>query len=648
MPRPRRSSTCALILLATWLAYAERAPASDPNDLPEIALAPRRLETPIEQVAGSVTIIGREEIERKQKRTVAELLEEVPGLNVVQLGGLGKQTSVFTRGSESNHTLVLLDGIEITDPSLPGGSFDYAHLLTQNVERIEVLRGPQSALYGSDAIGGVINIVSRRGGGPPGVETWSEAGAFNTFQHTVGAHGSGRRAHYSFGYSHLRTRGFNTTPDRLDGGDEDNYTNGSLSTRLGWQPTDDLALGLAGHLIDTQNEGDDFAADDPDLDGETRQLFLRGELRHDSFDGRWTQKLGIGLTDHDRNDTDRPNPLDPNSSNTSHSGRRLKLDWQSDLRLSKHHALTAGVETERETVDSRSEFRSKYPSFVSRVNESGRSSAVWMQEQFGFADRLFGSVGVRLDHHDEFGSHTTYRGGIVYLHDTGTKIRGSIATGFKAPGFDELFGAARVGGFPAVVPNADLDPEKSVGWEVGLEQDLLAGRVRLGTTFFRTKIRNLIESVFDPVLFVSSMRNLNRAEIQGFESFLHAQLDERLWIRLDHSYLSAENDETNEDLRRRPKHKITARIEGRPIPETTLSLGAIYIGPRKEMDFTVFPSPRVTRGGYTVVNLAATYDLSSRWTLFGRIDNLFDRKYEDVLTYAAPKFSGYAGVVARF
>lgn len=632
-----RLGLCAA--LAVSFLSTVRASGADASD---VVFAPRRLEIPVEQVAASITVIGREEIERKQWRTLAQALEEVPGVNVVQSGGPGKLTSVFMRGTNSGHTLVLMDGIELTDPSLPNPGFDVGHFLTENVERIEVLRGPASSLYGSEAIGGVINIVTRKGEGRPSASAWGEVGAYNTSQGAVGLRGAGRLGNYSLDYSTLHTRGFSVTPSRLGGHERDGYDNRTLSGRLGLRPMDDLELDLFGRFIDTETELD-AAPDDPTSEEKTSQLFLRAEGRLARAGGRWRQTFGASLTDHDRDDSNPAEPGDPDSSNGGSDGTRLAFDWKHDVRINADHLLTLGMETERESVDANAEFRSAFGSFESRTHESTRTSAVFAQEQFSFGDRLFGTAALRLDHHDDFGSHTTYRLAAAYLHrETGTKLRGSVGTGFKAPPLADLYGTAQIGSFPVFRGNPDLEPEKSVGWEIGVEQALLQGHVRLGTTYFHSRIRDLIE--FTPAF--DSKENRERAEIYGLESFIHAELTERLSLRLDHTYTMAEDDETGEDLLRRPKHKITGSAELRALDRVLLSASAIYIGPRKDIDAVTFD--RKTLGGFTVVNVAATVTVSHGWRVFGRIDNLFDKDYEDPDGFATAGFAGYVGVGAEF
>ena len=251
---------------------------------------------------------------------------------------------------------------------------------------------------------------------------------------------------------------------------------------------------------------------------------------------------------------------------------------------------------------------------------------------------------MRLDHHDEFGSQLTYRFASAYVIPSfGTRIHGSVATAFKAPSLDELYGASSFFGSLAFRGNPDLDPEKSHGWEIGVEQPLFGDRVRLGVTYYHQRIRDLIEFVFGSP---STVKNVAEAQIHGFESFASLRISHRLRVRIDHTYTSAENRETGEDLLRRPSHKINLNAEARPIDPVTLSLGIVYVGHRKDVDAVTFG--RKSSGGYTVTNVAATLQLTPRWGLFGRIDNLFDRQYEDPDGFESPGFAGYVGLKAEY
>jgi vitamin B12 transporter len=598
------------------------------------------METPLNQVAGSVTLIEREEMERRGWRTLADALNEVPGMHAVQSGGVGTLTSFFMRGTNSNHTLILLDGFEISDPSF-GNLFDGAHLLTENVERIEVLRGPQSTLYGSEALGGVINVVTRAGEGSAKASFWGEAGAHNTVQQAIAV----RAKNFSISFSNLHSGGFTAFAEDLGGHERDGYDNRTLSVRLAFDLGDRVSLDLTGRFIDTDLEVD-RVLDDERSRGATRQLLLGAQVSLDVIPDRWAQRLRLSLIDHDTKNRAEPSSVSVTDARSTGDGRRAMIEWLHDLYVLDGHTTTIGLVSENESIESRTTNISPFSAFQSRAHARAQTNAVFVQDQFVLGDRLSGSLGIRLDHHDDFGSHASYRVTAAYVDPTtGTRLRGSVGTAFKAPTLSDLFveSVFSLGGFDSLfVGNPNLDPEKSFGFEAGVDQSLFAGRVRLGVTYFQNRIRDLITTTPD----FSTLENISKVKTDGFESYISVSVTPRLDFRADHTYTSAENRDTGRELLRRPSHKLAARLEVRPVEAATLSLGVIYTGHRKDIDALSFG--RKSLPGYTVTRLAATYRIGERWKLFGRLENVFDRKYADPDGFQSPGFAGYFGLSAEF
>jgi vitamin B12 transporter len=612
-----------------------------------LVVTPNRMETPVEQVTGSVTVIGRAEIERRGWRTLPEALSEVPGLGVVQLGGPGGQTSLFTRGTESDHTLILVDGMEISDPANPGTVFDAAHLLTEGIERIEVLRGPQSTLYGSHALGGVVNVITRRGEGEPGASGWTEFGGMGSSQLGLRTYGTSEGTRWSLGYGQLHTRGISARDEELGGSERDGYDNRSLDGRFDVDLDDGLGLQFSGRLIDSELELDAFADDESYL-ADTRQLLLRAEGHAALADGLWHPRLAISLADHDRQDHNRADPISSEVARSSFDGRRTKLEWLNDLYFTRDQVLTLGAESERESMQSRDDYASAGFTSNSRVHDAARTNALFAHHQLLFGDRIVATLGVRADDHEEFGSALTYRAGAAYaLPRTNTRLRASLGTGFKAPSLTDLYGNSSLdfGGFPSrFLGNPELDPERSRGWEIGIEQPLAGDRLRLGTAYFSNRIRDLIEFAFLPS-GDSTLQNVSSARTHGFESFAAFALAPRLSLRIDHTALVAEDDD-GEDLKRRPGHQLSARLELSPLDRVTLSLGARYVGEREDFDFNTGADR--TLDDYTVAGIAASWEPRKGLRIFGRIDNLFDRDYDDPHGYESRPFTGYVGVSTGF
>src|SRR2546421_2278427 len=347
----------AILLAAPFICRAQDATSSalsnSEAESAGIVVSATRIETPVNEIGSSVTLISAEEIERNQRRTLPDALQTVPGLNIVQTGGPGGKTSVFMRGSNSNHTKVFIDGVDANDPS-QDGVFDFGQVLTSDMERVEVLRGQQSSLYGSDAIGGVVNIVTKKGEGPPQFTGRLEGGSFGTFNQSASVRGSVSRFNYSFNVAHFLADDTPVTPlDLLPPGRKrinDSYENTTVSTKLGLDVTDTFGFDFAGRYTDSTLffTGDDFsffpsvpAASQSEQNA--RQFFGRGEGHLVLFDGAFKNRFGVGYTNY-RTTIQAPDTgfgLPPENIN---HGDRLKFDWQGNIELSKGQVLVLGVE----------------------------------------------------------------------------------------------------------------------------------------------------------------------------------------------------------------------------------------------------------------------------------------------------------------
>src|ERR1700674_1144111 len=353
----------AVLLAAPFLCRAQDAASSALSnsevETERIVVSATRIETPVNEIGSSVTLISAEEIERNQRRTLPDVLQTVPGLNTVQSGGPGGKSSVFMRGSNSNHTKVLIDGIDANDPS-QDGVFDFGQVLTSDIERVVVLRGPQSSLYGSDAIGGVINIVTKKGNGPPQFTGRLEGGSFDTFNQSASVRGSVSRFNYSFNVAHFLIDDTPVTPlDLLPAGRKrinDSYENTTVSAKLGADLTDTFGIDLVGRYTDSTLffTGEDFsvfpsvpAANQSEQNA--RQLFARAEAHLALFDNAFKNRIGVNYTNY-RTTIQAPDTgfgLPPENIN---HGDRIKFDWQGNIELGKGHALVLGVEDQKDRL----------------------------------------------------------------------------------------------------------------------------------------------------------------------------------------------------------------------------------------------------------------------------------------------------------
>jgi vitamin B12 transporter len=628
--------------------------------LPPIVVSPTTVPTPANQIASSITVITAEDLQRDQLRSVPDALRTVPGLNVVQTGSAGGQTAVFMRGTNSNHVKVLVDGIDISDPSTPNGAFDFAHLLTGDIERIEVLRGPQSGLYGSDAIGGVIAITTKGGEGPPKATASVEGGSFGTFNQTASLSGSQDNLNYSFNVLHFRSTDNPVTPlDLLAPGEKrnnDSYDNRTYSTRLGAKVSDSLALNLVGRYTDARLgfTGDDFVnfpTPAPEAMQNTQvnhNLFTRGEAVWSLFDGKFKNYFGVNYTNQwnwnlDPN-PDSFNPFGSVAPPTTNVGAKTKYDWRAEAKLVPGQTLVLGLEDETQSLRTDSTGSVVGGSFVQTTTDARTGNkAGYIELQSEFADRFFLVSNIRYDDNESFGPHTTWRLAPAFIvPGTDTKLKGSYGTGFKAPTLTELFVNN-----PSIgqVANPGLVPEVSKGYDYGFEQPLLNGRFRFGATYFHNDITNLITTQFNPTAFTFVYMNIGSAETHGVEAFAFAALTEQLTMRADYTYTSTRDKTTGLGLLRRPAHKASLSTIWTPVDRLTVSTTVLYVSSWVDVnrDTAVF-IPRLDAPAYATVNVAANYEVDKHVTLFARADNLFNRQYQNPIGFNRPGLGVFAGL----
>ncbi|KUL92956.1 hypothetical protein DK26_27030 [Bosea sp. WAO] len=626
---------CLLLAGTSLHSIAARA-QSGPETirLDEVVVSATGTPTPAREVASSVTVITADQIQREQRRTLPQALAAVPGLNIVQIGGPGGQTSVFMRGTNSNHVKVLIDGIDANDPSTPNRSFDFGSMLTNDIERIEVLRGPQSGLYGADALGGVISITTKRGEGPPKLTASAEAGSYGTFNQAFGLSGGDDRFNYAFNIAHLKSDSTPVTPPNLVPPgrriNPNSYDNWNYSARLGFKLTDTLSLNWVGrysdgYLLSTGDSGFPSVPNAYRSSQSYKQAFTRGELVFDPFDGRFVNRFGVAYTNQDRSNRS-PNAAGILGLPTDNLGERTKYDWRGDLKLMEGQMLVMGLQYENERLESRS------------LTASNGNTGAFLELQSSWSERFFTVANIRRDEDETFGGHTTYRLAPTFIvPGTETKLKASYGTGFKAPTLSQRFSDSR----PAYnfYGNPNLKPEESRGYDIGFEQPLLDNKLQIGATWFHNDIDNLILTNTAR----TSYTNIGRAQTKGVESFVALELSPQFKIRADYTFTLAKDETANQELLRRPRHKASLTANWIPIENLNLSATLIYVGDRVDgnRDFSI---SRMRAPGAAIVNIAAEYKASEKLTVFGRVDNLFDKRYENPVGFLVPGLSAFGGL----
>lgn len=633
-------SSVAVIGLVQPLSAQEYQPQIDPAGASEkIVIGATRIATPISQVASSVTVITAPTIEMRQDRSLPDVLREVPGVTIAQTGGAGGQSSIFLRGSNSNHTKLLLDGIDIGDPSTPSGAADISKILAGDMARVEVLRGPQGALYGSDAIGGVISIVTKNGEGPLALSANAEGGSFGTFNQWGHASGSEVAFHYAATLQHQHSSSTPVTPLNLlrpgERRNDDFYDNVTATAKLGYDLAPNFDLGLVGRYTNSLGKftGDAFDfVTFASFPSPTRtrlsslQYQTRGTAHLVLWDGRFDQTLGVAYG-HAIAATQ-----DPNNGDSRAIGDRIKLDWQGNIGIADGQMLVLGAETARDALHPGLAF-----GFASPLSRGITTNAGFAELQSDFGGGFFNSISIRYDDNSRFGDKTTWRVAPVWaIEGTGTKLKASAGTGFKAPALQQLYGT--FGG------NVNLKPETSFGYDIGVEQSLLDGALTAGVTWFRSDIKNLIVSGPAPAF---QLQNIGKARTDGVEAELDWRALETLSVRASYTYTDALDTRTHLALLRRPRHKASLGADWLATDDVTLNATLLYVGPQIDgnRDFSI---PRLKMPDYVTLDLAASYKLTDTWTLFGRIENATDTQYQSPDGFLRPGIGAYGGIKVSF
>ena len=620
----------SLLAAVGSIAIGAASGAAAEDDTPEtVVVSATRVPTPEAQVASSITVITAADIAAKDEQTLTDVLQDAPGLNIVQTGGAGGQTSVFLRGTNSNHVKVLVDGIDVSDPSSPTGTFDFGQFLTPDIARVEILRGPQSGLYGSDAIGGVIDITTASGEGPTEVHAALEGGSFDTLNETGGLSGSSDALHYAANVAHFYSGATPVTPlDILAPGEkrnDDSYDNVTASTKLAYDISDNLSLGLVGRYTNSHLDftGDNFVTGFPDAarsQYDTLQYDTRITAHLDSFGDLVEQTLGFAYSSIASTD------LGPDFGASYFAGDRTKIDWQGDVHFSASETLVLGAEHERDEI--------RLPVSAGTDIDSG-----YAELQSTLAENFFDTLSVRYDANDRFGGKATWRAAPVYvIAATRTKLKASVGTGFKAPTLSEMFENFPSFGF---FGNPNLKPETSIGYDAGFEQPLFGDALRFGATYFHNAITNLIE---DNATF-TSYTNIGRARTDGVESFVAWRPIPSVALRADYTFTEAKDEILDVELLRRPKNKASLDAKWQIAPAlsadaTLLSVGS-WIDTNREGTIARLIAP-----SYTVTNLAVNYTITDAVTVYGRVANLFDEHYQDPDGFLRPGRGVFAGVKA--
>ena len=637
-----------------------------------ISISVARRPVPADEIGTSLTIITEKQIQTQQRRSLTDILMRQPGLNVVQTGGMGGSTSIFMRGNNSNEVKVRLDGMDINDGSSANGMFDAGQFVTDGMGRIEILRGPQSGLYGADAMAGVIDITTAQGQGRFKPFVRIEGGSYGTFNQTLGARGSKGRFHYNVELSHYRMDGFHNIPsyienyygaDRRQRKEGNRNDNRGANIRLGYDVTSNLDLSLTSRLIQSNNHSYSlYDLQSENLYGDSgvreqnnqNEAIVRGAAHMVSFKGFFDQVIGLGyMTNRNRwTETGTSGGMPINPDPTYYRSTRLKVDWHGTLDFKKYGQLLVGAEHFHDTFNTSHTAASIWDTGYN-TSASMDTTAGYGQYQGNWNRILYGAANIRYDSNSRYGNYVTWRvAPSIHVPGTGTVIKASAGSGFHGPTLYQLF-SNQVGSGYSQLGNPNLRAEKLIGYDAGVEQKLLKDRLKFGATWYDNKVKNLIQSsvsIDSSYNYNYSYENVSKARMYGVESFLEWKALKSLQFNLSYTWTHARDTSNHVKLQRRPQNKFNFNTTWNPISDLTFSGNILYSSSWRDLPVIGSETCSVcAKGhGYFTIDIAANYKINRYVSVFARADNLLNRQFENPIGYLQPGRGGYGGFMLTY
>lgn len=619
---------------------AQQGSSSTTSARPEIIISANRFEQPRSRAASSVSLISREQIEESGRSTVGEILREVAGVDVVRSGGAGGNSAVFLRGANSEHTLVLMDGIELNNPITTNRSFNFSDLSLEGIERIEILKGSQGALYGSDAMGGVINIITRKGKGDPSGMVQISGGSFGTIRESGYVQGGDKSFQASLSITREDTQGISAADKRDGNTEEDGFQNTGATLRMGGELSDILKLDYTAKAQQSRAEIDEsvgVGGDDPNRLVNNREFFQRLSATTNIIEDVWETTLGYGFTDHQLKDVNEADAQRPSTTlDSRYDGNLRKFDLLNKLTFSEDLSAVIGVETE--TDEGSSSYDSVY--FGSQYSTSFLGRDLTTDGYFAQINtaplEIFNiAFGGRIVDHEIFGSNQTWQiAPNLNFDDLGLRVFSTLGTSFKAPSLYQLY---------SDYGSQDLQPEESRSWDIGVEQRLTSS-VTASATYFKNRFDQMISFRPDTYQFF----NILEATSEGVEFETRASLGRSASLVVDYTYTDTADEATEMALLRRAKNKIGVSVEVSPLEKLKLRASARGYGGRWDNDFSKWPAERRRLGGYILANLDANYQISHSLELFLNAVNLLDQSYQEVYGFGTQGIGAFGGMKVRF
>jgi vitamin B12 transporter len=657
-----RLARLALMASASTSFFVCSLPAQAQSEAPppDLVITATRSPLAISRAGSAITVIDSKEIQAFGASSVANVLRGVPGLDVTESGGLGTLSNVSLRGSKPDQTLVMLDGIRIGDPSSIGGEIDLGSISLTDIERIEVLRGPQSALYGSDAMGGVINIITRKGTRASRAIISTEAGSYGTLSTQGAVSGATDRLSYAFSFNALHSDGFSrygTRISRITSAlaaplERDATDKFGFSARVGYRLSDQVEIeaSLAHYWLALQL--DNPGAYDPAMRDNSfdigRSRVTEGHVRTkvSAFDGLLSNTMTLFATRTERFNRVGAGCYDPATFNSPdcnlyYSGTRVGAEYQGDLKIGTRGTFTFGLRTERESADTAEEWLGAFATTKTNlINKSQMTNSVFALQQLRLTDRWDVSIGGRVDAVVGSEAFPTWRATTAYnIFESGTKLRASVGTGAKAPSLYQRF---------SQYGDPNLGAESNLGVDAGIDQLFFEDRLKVSATVFDTHYRNLIDFSFSANNGLGAYFNVGHARIRGLEVSADAQLAPDVWrARATYTYMQAVDTDLDLSLLRRPRHKGSLGLVYTGIPKWEIEGRLIVVGTRPD-SINDYPYSRVQLGAYGRFDARAEYKIDKTFSVFARAENLTNTHYEEIRDYATAGRSFFGGVKASW
>lgn len=601
-------------LLYSSMSFGEEKVFS--ND--PIVITAVRDESSVSKEGKSITVVTEDDIKKSGKKILSDVLETIPGVTITKSGNV---TSVYIRGSKSGNVLLMIDGVKVSDPTAIGNVYDIFGLRTENIEKIEVVRGAMSSIYGAEASGGVINIITKKGTGKKVVIT-GEAGSYKTFSESVSVSDSTEKSTFFFNGSHYKTDGISCAKKQnsSDKFDDDGYENYTASGKLTSAIKDNLSVNFMMNYSDSKSDIDDGSYEDDPNRKYTSKLFTsRGELKHSIFSW-WTYKIGVSYMTFTRDD------IDPSDNNVSTwDGSNSKVDFMCMFKFPDFNTLTIGSDL----LDEKGRNTSAYSASPSIFEEKSIiTKSFFIHDALSIFDMLFLNAGARIDDHEVFGTHNTWDASAAFVIPvTHTKLKTSTGTGFRSPSLSELYG--EWGG------NDQLKPEKSFVYDAGIYQELFDGIFSIDCSYF-------VQEYKDKIIYSAAYKYENldgTVSNKGIETSAVLKPADFLKVAYTYTYIKYEKNDDNSATLKRPKNKHSALVTLSPVKGLDITAIYLYVGERYDY---LTSTTNVKLDAYQKFDINIRYAINETFTITARGENLNNADYMETYGYNTKErsFSG--------